>query len=130
MSFTTLERLGVVFSIMGLLAVGGCVASTDASQVELLTYEVVENQGSPQAAFEGRLVARSTNRYLYGATGYGDFGMVFPEGTALSQDGSDLVLPDGTALPIGKQVSLGGGYYPGRPLPDDSFDEYFYVHEW
>lgn len=41
-----------------------------------------------------------------------------------------MVLPDGTTLSIGDEVSLGGGYYPGRAVTDTSFGEYFYVHWW
>ncbi|WP_182355224.1 hypothetical protein [Flaviflexus huanghaiensis] len=101
--------------------------------MNLLTYTPAEDQGSAEAAFEGHLLGTSSDQYLYGEhTNGGRVGIVFPEGTAFSLDDEEVVLPDGTRIPINAEVSLAGGYYsepPGSTVPEPPFEEYFYVNE-
>lgn len=133
-SALTLGALGVL---------GGCatgespsqhtstVAPTERSQVNLLTYTPVEDQGSAEAAFEGRLIGESSDQYLYGEDANGGrVGIVFPEGTTLSLDDEEVILPDGTRIPINTEVSLTGGYSedPGSTVPERPFEEYFYIN--
>ncbi|WP_043055998.1 hypothetical protein [Enteractinococcus helveticum] len=142
-STSELKRLMALASIVGMLVLGGCatgespsphtstVAPTERSQVNLLTYTPVEDQGSAEAAFEGRLIGESSDQYLYGEDANGGrVGIVFPEGTTLSLDDEEVILPDGTRIPINTEVSLTGGYSedPGSTVPERPFEEYFYIN--
>ncbi len=122
------------------LTLGGCAVSDDgsdaqpgptSSQSQLLIYEASEDNGSPEALFEGRLTIDERSGYVQGIVGENErLGMIFPEGTEITPEGTEIRLPSGSTIQIDSDVSLGGGYTSTpntTPLPEPGYDEYFLV---
>lgn len=108
--------------------------SPGSESVEFFTYEIRGDQGHPEASFAGTLLADCDGGFVCGEfDGGGRVGMVFPEGTVLTESGSELLLPTGESIPLGVDVELGGVYLepPEASLSVESdwepLDEYFYV---
>lgn len=104
-----------------------------ASQSQLLVYEASEDQGSSEALFEGRLAIDERSGYVHGVGGEDErLGMIFPEGTEITPEGTEIRLPSGSTIQIGSDVSLGGGYTSTpktTPLPEPGYEEYFLVED-
>lgn len=106
------------------------VDANGGPEVTFDTYSFDERTGAPEALFEGTLHYPDDGGQIYGENHEGRLiGMVFPEGTTYLAERDVLESPGEGEIPLGSDVSLGGGYYgvPGGDDEQHEFDQYFYA---
>ncbi|WP_187271278.1 hypothetical protein [Actinomyces ruminicola] len=151
----TARRVGavgaaLVVALLGVAVLGGCAArQADDARPDptarpcVFTYAVAQDEDRIylDALWQGRLEVDEDSGCIQGADvgadddqepGTGPVGMVFPEGTEVTSDGTEIRLPSGGTIPIGPEVSLGGGFFPDAPAtpsPSPGYGEYFMVND-
>ncbi|RAX21698.1 hypothetical protein DRB07_10435 [Actinomyces sp. Z3] len=149
-SRTVARRTAAIGVALAVMAQGGCagnqaddVHTGPTEQPYVLTYEVAQDEERIylDALWQGQLEVDEHSGCIQEAgsgadhateTGPKPVGMVFPEGTEVTSDGTEIHLPSGGTIPIGPEVSLGGGYFPSAPVtpsPSPGYDEYFMVND-
>lgn len=105
-------------------------ATTESPKPKLFMKETRDEDAAPQSVFEGRLSIDQTTGVVVGTMKDGNVvGIVFPAGSTIVDNDSAVRLRYST-VPIGADISIGGGYYHSAAAdPQGLFDEYFFVND-